>query len=254
MKERYLHIVAKFGVIESQLAVVKIQGFADLQTGEVERVCPQCRTKPQWTNGFYRCAQCSQTYGHWSALKMQDPTTHEEIVKERLIPEKAEVKAEAFVMDVEEFAKYCDATLAEYGVTIKSEQDAINLRSLLVAVHSLNKVIIIVFKDTYEERIALLTTSLSGRVILKEIIPINLAIIKETLKVNLRAVTPEEIAQAEALIKMLPPATEETLKVKDYRTKGTVKEKVSEKTEELEVIVKKLKEKKALEQVATQST
>jgi hypothetical protein len=56
-----------------------------------------------------------------------------------------EVRAEAFVMDIEEFAKYCDATLGEYGVTIKSDQDAINLRSLLVAVHSLNKVIIIVF-------------------------------------------------------------------------------------------------------------
>jgi hypothetical protein len=254
MKERYLHIVAKFGVIESQLAVVKIQSFADLQTGEVERVCKKCGMKPQWTNGFYRCPQCGETYGHWSALRMQDPTTHEEIVKERLIPEKAEVKAEAFVMGIEEFAKYCDATLGEYGVTIKNEQDSINLRNLLVAVHSLNKVIIIVFKDTYEERIALLTTSLSGRVILKEIIPINLAVIKQTLTVNLRAVTPEEIAQAEQLIKMLPPATEETLKVKDYRTKGEVKPKVSEKTEALEEIIKKLKEKKALEQVATQST
>jgi hypothetical protein len=57
-------------------------------------------------------------------------------------------------------------------------------------------------------------------VILKEIIPLNLAEISETLKVDVATVTEQDITEATALIGQLPLAKEEDLMVSDYRTIG----------------------------------
>jgi hypothetical protein len=241
MKERYLHIIAKFGVMESELAVVKIAKFAELVTASVLRVCPKCKEKPDYVNSFYKCKTCGDTFGHWSALEAVDPITKQPIPKERLQAEDSDVKAYITLMTLEEFGKQtCDAMLSEMGVTLKEDQYAINLRNLLIATHSLNYVAILRFNDTYEQRITLLTINLSGRVVIREIIPKNLAEISDTLKVDFSKVTPEELAQAEALIKMIPKATEETLVVTDWRTKGTLKPKVSGKTEDFEAIYKRV--------------
>jgi hypothetical protein len=48
--------------------------------------------------------------------------------------------AQAYIMTLEEFAKYVDATYQEYGVTVKDETSARNLRKLLIATKNLGKV------------------------------------------------------------------------------------------------------------------
>ncbi len=125
--------------------------------------------------------------------------------------------------------------------TVKDETSARNLRKLLIATKNLNKVVLVRFKDTYEERIAILTVSLSSRIILRELIPLNLQDIKETMMADLKDVTPQELEEAEAFVKMLPPAKEELLSVSDYRTIGISEKKESPKVIELEEIITRAK-------------
>jgi len=90
-------------------------------------------------------------------------------------------------------------------------------------------------------KVSVLTLSLSNRIILRELIPLNLQDIKETMKVDLDEVSPEEIAEAEAFVKMLPPAKEELLNVSDYRTIGIGERKAPPKVIELEEIISRAK-------------
>ena len=69
----------------------------------------------------------------------------------------------------------------------------------------------------------------------------NLQDIKETMKVDLKDVTPQELEEAEAFVKMLPPAKEELLNVSDYRTIGIAEKKESPKVIELEEIISRAK-------------
>jgi hypothetical protein len=61
------------------------------------------------------------------------------------------------------------------------------------------------------------------------------------MKVDLKDVTPQELEEAEAFVKMLPPAKEELLKVNDYRTIGIGEKKESPKVIELEEIISRAK-------------
>lgn len=178
-------------------------------------------------------------YGHWSKLLRVDKATGEVITKTKFTEPGKDVVADAFIMDLTEFSKIADATLNEYGVVVKEETSARNLRKLLIATEKLGKVIFIRYLDTYEERIAILTTSISNRIILKEIIPLNLADIKETMRINFGDVTETEIAEAEQFVKMLPVAKQELLYVSDYRTKGITAKRVTPKVMELEAILSK---------------
>jgi hypothetical protein len=216
------------------LATIVVQKFADMMKPETELLCPKCGAKPAW-RGFYECV-CGATYNHWSKLKRVVLGTGEEVKQVKLLEGEGPVQAQAYVMSLEEFAKYVDATSEEYGVVTKDQASAANLKKLLIAMRNLGKVILIRFNDTYEQRVAILTTSISNRIILKEIIPLNLAEIKETMRVSLENVTPQEVNEAEQFVKMLPPATEDLLSVNDYRVKGIGK-KVSPRVLELEQII-----------------
>lgn len=114
---------------------------------------------------------------------------------------------------------------------------------LLVAIDRLAKVIILRFNDTYEERICLLCLSMSNRVILREIIPLNLLQAEETLRVDMAAITEKEIVEAQQLIKSLPEATEETFSVSDYRTIGVETRIEAPKVRELKEILATVKAK-----------
>jgi hypothetical protein len=112
----------------------------------------------------------------------------------------------------------------------------------LVATKKLGVVIIAFWNDTYEQKIALLTTSISGRVILKEIVPKNLAILRETLKVDESKISEKDVQEAEAFLNQIPAATHEQFNVTDYRSELVVSEKVkqsTEKVQELEAILAK---------------
>jgi hypothetical protein len=120
------------------LATVTIQNFTKFLEPETELVCPACHSKPEW-HGGYKC-QCGKEYNHWSQLKRVVKGTGQEIVKQRFTSDKVPVTAQAYIMTLEEFAKYVDATYQEYGVTVKDETSARNLRKLLIATKNLGKV------------------------------------------------------------------------------------------------------------------
>lgn len=228
---------------------LKVAKFADYRgianeswrSKNTERICPDCGSVPQWS-GHYTCP-CGKTYNHWSKLKHILKATKEAIVMRKLTAEGQDVVAEAHVMPLDEFESLCvDATDQELGITVNDSTSAENLKKLLVASKLLNVVILLRFNDTYEQRICVLTTNITGRVILKDIIPLNLLDLEETMKVNLKEITPQQLEEAKQFVKMLPKATEDFLKVDDYRTIGLEEgeEEVSAKVIQLEEVLKKL--------------
>jgi hypothetical protein len=255
--------------MEMPIASVKIQKFADVLEPETDLLCPRCKSKPKWNGGYdcvccpkcgkpleavvvdekgtvnYKCSedgwQDPSHYNHWSQLLRVDKATGEPITKTKFTEPDKDVVADAFIMDLKEFSNIADATLNEYGVVVTDETSAQNLRKLLIATKNLGKVVFIRYLDTYEERIAILTTSISNRIILKEIIPLNLADIKETMRIDLSGITEQDIAEAEAFVKQLPIAKESLLNVSDYRVKGVKAKPITPKVMELEQILAKVK-------------
>ena len=76
------------------------------------------------------------------------------------------------------------------------------------------------FNDTNEVRVCLLMVSASNRVVLREIIPTNLAEISETLAIDLSQITDADINESQQLVKMLKQADDAVFSVNDYRTIG----------------------------------
>lgn len=216
--------------LKTPLGKIKIVKLAVLKKPETVLLCPHCDQRPVY-DGKYTCEYCGTEYGDWRELKRVVRGTEEVIVQEKL--PKSDV-AQLYIMNEDMFSEYCDATKTDYGVIPLDELTALNLKKLLVASQKLGKVIILRFNDVYEERICVLTTSLSGRIILKELVPINLLKEVETMKIDMVDVSDDEIKEAEIFTKMLPKAKEETLEAKDYRTIGLKRKKT--KKEEIEIV------------------
>jgi len=266
MRPRILKIAVRISGMEMPIATVRIQPFADVIEPETELLCPKCKQKPAWKGG-YDCICCSKCgkpmekviddqqrvswkcaedgfqepshYNHWSQLLRVVKATGEPIVKTKFTNEKEDVVADAFIMDMKQFSEIADATLTEYGVIVSDETSARQIKKLLIATKNLGKVVLLKYLDTYEERVVILTTSISNRIILKEIIPLNLADIKETMHIDLSNVSEQELAEAEQFVKLLPAAQQEMLNVSDYRTKGIAAPKAAPKVMELEAILSK---------------
>ena len=238
MRPRILKIAVRISGMEMPIATVKIEKFADVLEPETELLCPKCKQKPIW-NGGYDCP-CGEHYGHWSRLLRVIKATGEPITKTKFTNEKEDVVADAFIMDMKQFSEIVDATLTEYGVIVSDETSARQIKKLLIATKNLGKVVLIKYLDTFEERVAILTTSISNRIILKEIIPLNLADIKETMRIDLSNVSEQDLAEAEQFVKLLPQAKEDLLYVSDYRTKGILTPKTTPKVIELEAILSKV--------------
>ncbi len=244
MRPRKIKVSIQLSGFTMPIGELKISKFADMRKADTSLVCPECGEKPAWTGG-YKC-ECGKAFNHWSRLKRILKATGEAITKKRFLEKGQDVVAMAYVMDLVEFSKYVDATSAEYGVICNDSTSALNVKKLLVATKMLNVVILLNFNDTYEQIICVLTTSISGRVILKELIPMNLVDIKETMRVNLSDVTPEELAQAKQFVAQLPHAEEEMLTVNDYRCIGLEAGVVSEKVLQLEEVLARLETAKAI--------
>lgn len=250
MRPRKIKVSIQLSGFTMPVGEIKVKKFADYRgiandgwrKKHTARICPdpECAKEPSWVGG-YKC-ECGKTYNHWSRLKQIMKATGEAIIKNRLTAKGEDVVAQAYVMQLSEFQEKCvDATAEELGVTTSDSTSALNLRKLLIATKLLNVVILLRFNDTYEQRICVLTTNISGRVILKDIIPLNLVDIKETMKVNLEDITPEQLEEAKKFVAMLPHATEDLLTVDDYRAIGLdAEEIVSEKVMQLEEVLKKL--------------
>jgi len=149
LRPRKIKLVVKLAGFKMPIAQAKIVKYADMLEAKTELLCPKCLAKPRWS-GKYEC-ECGATYTHWSQLKRVLPNG-KEIVKPKLTKGE-DVEAEVYVMDKEEFSKYSDATYMEYGVVVEDSNSAMNLKKLIIALDRLNKVIILHFLDTYEERV-----------------------------------------------------------------------------------------------------
>lgn len=218
MRRRTLKLVAHLSGFPMALGEVTVEKFAKLQEAETILTCPNDGEVPTW-KGEYTCEKCGTKYNHWSRLQRLVKATRQIIEKPKLSQEHA--PAEVYVMKAEDYAnKYADATLDEHGIVAKDPQTAMNVKKLLVAVERLGLVVIVRFADTYEERICLLAVTMSGRVVLREIIPVNLALIGETLRINMADITEADVIEAQQLVKILKNADENTFKVSDYRTIG----------------------------------
>ena len=243
MAKRKLNLRAKAFGFETVIAKVTIAKLADevrADQSTTDLVCPGCGQKPSY-HGGYECS-CGKKFGHWKQLKRVLKGTFNALVKERLSHEK-ETMADLYKMSLADFAEHVDATRAENGITVSDEPSAKNLYKLLVATKKLNVAIIVFWDDTYEQKIALLTTSLSGRIILREIIPRNLALLRETLRVDESKITEKDVEEASAFLSQIPEATHEMFDIADYRTKLIIPEKVQakERVQELEAILAKAK-------------
>jgi len=244
MRSRKLRITANLGGMNMAVGDVKVVKFADIRQAETDLVCPSCAAKPRWTGG-YAC-ECGQTYNHWSRLKRILRATGQEILKVKFTEDKQVIEAQAYVLERKEFSeKYSDATLEEKGIVAENASTAKNIRNLLIASQVLGKVIVVAFKDTYEERTCLLCLSESNRVLLREIIPINLLELEETMRADVSQVTERDIENAKKFVDMLPPPTEDVFIAHDYRSIGIEEQaKPSEKVVELEQILRQAEQQK----------
>jgi len=241
MRKRTVQIVAKAAGMQMPIATVVVQNFASQRSARTINVCPKCGKKPKHRSSSYRCPKCKITYPNYNALRR----TYEDgviVKKPRLAPEKGPTEARLFIMDRAEFSQYTDALDDEFGITPNDANSYDNLRKLAIAVEELDKVIIIRLNDTYEQRITLLSVTMSGRVVFREIIPMNLVKISETMRID-RKITPTEIKEVKAFITQLPKATEKTMMVTDFRVKGFLHEKQKE-PKPLAEIVKEAKRRK----------
>lgn len=201
------------------LGVVSVRNFAKIREVQTDLVCKVCGKKPAYTSG-YRC-ECGAEYKHWSGLNRIVSATHQIIQMVKLTEDGVPSEATVYVLDQKTYAnKYADATLTEYGIIASDATTAQNIRKLLVAVDRLGFVIIIRFNDTNEQRVCLLTVSASNRVVLREVIPTNLAEISETLAIDLSQITDADITESQQLVKMLKQADDAVFNVTDYRTIG----------------------------------
>lgn len=247
MRPRKIKLSISLSGFQMPIGTIKVKKFADYRgiandtwrKKHTARICPECAKEPSWVGG-YKC-ECGKTYNHWSRLKQIMKATGEALIKKKLTVKGEDVIAQAYVMSLSEFQEKCnDATAEELGIITSDSTSALNIRKLLIATKLLNVVILLRFNDTYEQKICILTTSISGRVILKDIIPANLVDIKETMKVNLNDITPEQLEEAKKFVGMLPPATEDLLTVDDYRAIGLDAKEVSEKVLQLEEVMKRI--------------
>jgi hypothetical protein len=243
MKQRTLKVVADVMGMQTSIAVLKIQAFAtEPELREwTDLVCPKCNEKPKYSGATYEC-NCGAQYSWWGKLKRVLKGTVTEVLMPRLLGSDEEAVAKLYKMDIATFSKFVDATKEERGVTVKDESSATNLFKLIVATEKLGMVLIVRYNDTTEEVVALLTQSVSGRIIFKNIIPINLLQLKETLKLDMSAISQKDIEEAKGFLNIIPEASAETLKVNDYRVGALNVTGVSEeKVVELKAILAKAK-------------
>jgi len=257
MVKQILHLRTSAFGFQTVIAKVRISKLAEEVRGDyqyTDLVCPKCNQLPgKEGREIYKCS-CGFEASSWQKLKRLIKGTFKEVVKARLESGDKETYADMYKMRLEEFARFVDATKEEHGVLVDDEPSARNLFKLLVGakfpIAGQKWVIIIFWKDTYEERIALLTTSISGTIILKEIIPRNLALLRETLRVDEKNVSEQDMEQAKALLMQVPEAKEEMFDVKDYRKEIAEQflkeEEYGQNIQDLNAILEKGKKKLAL--------
>lgn len=225
MRNRKIKLVATISGFDTEIATIKIQNYAQEKAVSdwTELVCPICGEKTQYMGG-YHCQKDNVDFNHWSKLKRVIKGTTQPLETPRLIAEKEIPKAQLTYLTKAEFAQqYTDATRKDEGekgiLLVDNTDDKVKLLfKLLVAVEELNYVVVAKWNDTTEQIVGILTMSASGRILIREIIPSNLLIQKETLTLDRTKITQQEVEEAKAFVKaFIPKASAETFTVNDYR-------------------------------------
>jgi len=242
----------------ADIATINIGSYAselDLMRNATDLVCPKCKGKAEYHPSHYEC--CGVKITSWQSLLRVKKGTKEPIEMPKLTKGSGEIeRAKLSIMPFDEFKKYVDTTdprEPERFVTATDETSAKNLFKLLVAQEMDKTAILLTFNDTTEQKIALLTTTISGRIIVRFIVPKNLLKTpKESTILDRKALTQKDVEEARLFLKQIPKATEETLTVTDFRAdllpfaigKTPKGEKPVEKVEALAVIMAQAKKKK----------
>jgi len=226
------------------IATLLITPFKKVKKTKVLKYCPKCQDQIPKYHQEYTCPQCNTKYSSWAKL-IRKTKGGKVITRKKYTEKDKDVIANVYMMDKVKFSVFADATVTEYGVVIKDQVSGSNLKKLLVASKALNKVIIVTYYDVYEKVIAILTTTVTGRIILRQIVPKNLLQEKDTMKFDTEDISKEDIEETKALIKIIPTAGDEQLTTDDYRTIGLDEmEEEEQKVIQLEHLLAKLKGKK----------
>lgn len=250
-KARRLVLQATVMGMTADICTIKIGGYAKQRELRewTKLVCGKCKEKPRYHNSHYECS-CGASYTSWQKLLRVRKDNGEPVEMPKLTKGNGEIeKARLFQMPFEKFKKFVDAIdpkEPDRFIIVEDETSRKNLFKMLVAHEELKVAIIIKYNDTYEQRIALLTTTVSGRIVLRYIIPQNLLTLAESQMLEKNQLTEKDIQEAKMFLKQLPEATEEDLCVEDYRKQAleVVGEAPKEKVEKLAVIIAKAKAKK----------
>lgn len=203
--------------MEVTIATAVVERFATEKKAKVMRVCGGCGKVPEKVPMVYHCKKCKKTYDSWMKLIPKYPDGAR-VKKPRLNPVDGAVTAHLSIMKRSKFKDYVDALDMEYGIQPKDRESADNIRKLAIAAERLNKVVIVRFNDTNEQRVSLLTQTVSGRIVLREVIPANLVKVKETMFMG--KILEKDINEAKAFIRTLAKADDKVMVVADYRVEG----------------------------------
>lgn len=224
MKARRLVLQATVMGFSANIATIKIGNPAKEHELKdyTDLVCPQDKKKPQFEMSKYRCT-CGFSTTTWQGLLrvLKGTTTPLEMPTLTKGNSEAEI-ARIYKMTLEAFAKiadYVDPKDAERPVTAEDEASIVNLYKLIVAQAETNHIIILKWNDTKEQVIALLTTTQSGKIIVRKIIPPNLVVVGDSLMLDKSKMSDKDIEEAKQFLKQIPDATKDVLEVADYRIK-----------------------------------
>ena len=224
MKARKLLIQATAMGMSMNLITLKIGNPAKERelSSYTELVCPKDNKKPDYVPSGYRCG-CGFTATTWQSLKRVLKGTTTPLDMPTLTKGNGEVEvAKMYRMTVEAFAKiadFVDPKDGDHPVTTEDDASTMNLYRVLVAQQTLNEVVILKWNDTKEEIIALLTTTLSGKIVIRKIIPPNLVIVGDSLMLDKTKLTAKDIEEAKQFMKQIAEVDEKALEVTDYRAK-----------------------------------
>lgn len=223
-----------------------------------ELVCPNDFKKTKYSPATYTC-DCGFVASHWSKLLRVIKGTNKEVEIPKLSRDAETQTATVTQMPFAEFIKagYADALPkedAEKPISPLDDTSRETLNKLLVA-HQMDKTAIIIkWNDTKEQKIALLTTSPSGKVVLRRIIPSNLIQFKKIgMSIDPTKITKEDLTEARTFLKQhVPKANDKTFEVYDYRiqaltiqaTSGKIAKTASQKQQNMKELLQLARAKK----------